>query len=115
MAQPTGRPPNRALLNTAAVALAVAAVAAVLLIPPPFDALLAGAALLAAGWCRFQAIRRRPTVQRHTLTPYTLLALPMPVFTAAELAEIAALSDADRVVEVPAPRALAAVLAERVG
>jgi hypothetical protein len=116
MAPRNGRPPNRALLNTAAVALVAAAVAAVLLVPQPFDVLLAGAALLAAGACRLQVIRRRPTVQRHTLTPHTLLALPMPVFTTAELAEIAALSDDPPVVEAPAPRyALTAVAAERVG
>lgn len=100
--------------NVAAAVLVVAAVVAVLTVPRPLDALLAGVAVISAGACRFVAIRRRPQpAHRYPLRPFEVPAPPMPEFTTAELAAIAALPGL--VADVPQPIGALPTSVERAG
>lgn len=113
------RSPGRlpAARNVGALALIAAAVAAVLTAPPPLAVPLAGAALLAAGACRLDQLRRlrRPStalaVQRHSVLPFDYT-LPMPQFTPDELADIRGLSDSAPTPVLPAADRLALTAAE---
>jgi hypothetical protein len=115
------RPPGRlpAARNVGAFALIAAAVAAILTAPPPFDIPLAGAALLAAGSCRLDQLRRlrRPStalvVQRHHVLPFDYT-LPRPVFTPAELDDIRGLSGSAPAPALCAPVRAALPVGERV-